>query len=390
MLVNHNSSRVTYAAVFIPKDESKPHEFILPEGIRLANGFNHYDHHHHHKSKNEGTLCCGNCYSENKLVEIHHRKPTAERIGGGDMRGHHATFCANPNTIDQHTSYCQERRENHDEEEFLKYGITFNVNMAETYSTRAAPHRAHTVKKGHKIEVKDERLENRKSVAINMEIAELIKPAAGLTRMQAQNAMYVIDGKVYTHSEIFVDGDGWKDVTRDKSIYPSSKPFFGGPKLFHLTIPTSKNLRSFNEAAENIIGDEVKISCRQYEFKDWSGRVHIVQPSLHVKRSEVKKLFEAQGEYLVLGRFHHVPVNPRTQDGVTVHQIKIAVDSPNMAVQLYNTTKRQIRDYDAMRNFERNSADVLVIDPKIKAAPHKKTTLPPSNQPDLFSSPGLQ
>lgn len=384
--MNAASSRVTYAAVFIPDDPSQDHEFLLPEKARLAPGYAHYDHERHHKSKNNGTLCCGNCYLDGKHVEIHHRKATNARIAGGDMNGHRATFAANANTTAAHSDYCNERRERlRSEYETLKSGITFNINMSETYSESHAPHRLHSLKRDFKVDLRDERLEGRKSVPVNNEIAEIIKAARNMSRSIVQSAVYAVDGHAYTHEEFFIDGDDWRKVlfARNKDGRVFTGAFHGEMRLFHIFNPKTKNLRDlFNDAGK--ADDRIKIPLRQYEFAGRDGRLHIIQPSIVTSRKEIKAMFEREGEFLVLGKFHHVPVRPKGKNGAMVHQVFISLESENMAVELYNFDRRKLRDYDAMQSLEKPFAAVSEIFPKARiSSPRAKPAL--TGQMELFT-----
>ncbi len=387
MLRNPYSKRVTYAAVFIPADKTQAVEYVLPEDIRLASGFVHYNHDRHHKSKGLGILCCGNCYAEERVVEVSHRGPTKKRTGGGDLPGRHSTFTAYSNTIDEHGEYCRERRANLEEERTLKTGVTFNINIEDTYSGERAPRRLHKARKDKKIELKDARLEDRRAIAINDDIAEILKAGGRLSRETAQSAMYVIDGRARTHGEMFIDGDGWKNLVADsmRMKIRNRRAFIHPPRIFHVINPRSQNLRQFNAVAEAGEEKEVKISCRQYEFKDRSGRLHIFQPSIVTASRDVKAVFEELGDYLVMGRFKHIPGKTRTGGGAVIHQIQIMVGSAELAVELYNTPKRRIKDYNAMHNLQVPFDSVSMINPRMKSKPAPKPILR-ENVPDLFAA----
>jgi hypothetical protein len=366
-LFRKDSARVTYAAVFLPSPENPDQEikYLLPKGIRGAAGFEEYNQDKHHRDMGLGVLCCGNCYEQGKQVPVHHRKPTDERVGGGDKPGTHATFAAYPHTIDEHDEECKKRRTASGRAEQTQ-DIRWNINIPATYHGYEPPEK-----------VKNNRLAGRTSKVISENLSEMLKPAARMTREQAQNAMFVVDGQVTDHKDMLIDGDNWARMIKPHA-YKN-----GLYRLFHVNNPSAVNLRNFADAAAGLSSKETKISCTQYELVDEYGKKHIIQPSIHTTSDDVRALFEKNGDFMVLAPSRHVPFQSKSKGGAIIHQLMIFVDDPSLVVELYQDQSRKVSDYNAVHNLRLPMQDVHVIEPPKRAIPSKIKTVP-EGQISLF------
>lgn len=356
MLRNEDSTRVTYAAVFIPDDESQPQEFVLPDDTRhLPHGFVRFSFNRHARAAMKGHLYCGNCHegaegSESRQVEVHHRR--GSRLA-------HATFSTYPDTIGDHTQYCQSRRERL-QAAFDGREVRFNVIGAQS-------------------DRKDPRLEGYNVFTIRENLSDLVRAADHLSRERAQAAHYVVGQRVIPHSKFFIDGDNWKRMVQ--AINGRGIAEFM-PRIFHVSRAQSESLRDFANRASGLPELEIKISLRQYEFYDEYNVRHIVQPSIVTNADAVKSVFEKDGDYLVFGAFTHLPFKARGQ--TVIHDIRIQVESEGQAVRLYKKEGRQVRDYNALHSLGIDAAEVSLIEPQRRAVPKKKSTRPVPGQAGLF------
>ena len=366
-----NSSRVTYAAVFLLSADNPDQEikYLLPEGMRGANGFETYNKFKHHRDKGNGTLCCGNCFEHGKEVPVYHRGETDERVGGGDKQGTHATWSAYPNTVDDHHDKCKERRTSSGRTEQSQM-IRWSINIPETYATATPP---------HSISAADPLIAKRKSKPIHQWMQELIGPVGRLTRQQAQEAVYVVGGRATLHKNMMIDGDNWKSMVKgDRRSLKDDNLY----KLFHVSLPTSGNIRDFADAASDKHG-VTKIKCAEYSFIDEKGRTHYVQPVIHTSRDDVRAVFEKSGDYLVLAPFaHDVLKDKKTK---VVHEIKIYVGIPQLVAELYRNPARKISDYNAIHNLQMSMNEVQLVEPKTRMTFPKIPVAHPG-QVDMFAA----
>lgn len=365
-LSSKNSNRVTYAAVFLPSAANPDQDikYLLPKGIRGASGFEEYSKDMHHRDTGMGVLCCGNCYEQGKVVPVHHRKATDERIAGGDQQGTDATFSAFPNTLADHTKDCNDRRSAAGRAA-QKHNIKFHINIPETYHGDRPPESA-----------TDTRLNGRKPIAIHTDLQELLVPLSHMSRDQAQDAMYVVDGQASSHRRMLIDGDNWKGMTTgefDKKLY----------RIFHVTNPVSSPLRDFVNATVNGPDGVTKISCSAYEFTDGKGRRHVVQPVLHTTRDDVLVLFERSGDFLVLAASSQTKTEMR---GKTIHEVVIYANHAPLVAELYKDPTRKIADYNAVHNLQLTANDVHQVQPKVRHASVQKAPLIPAGQTGLFGN----
>lgn len=370
------SPRVTKAAVFL--EDGREPVYLLPEGIRLAAGFQSYDDDRHHLRHKSGVLCCGNCYEDGRIVPIHHRAATEPRIGGGDEKGHSAAFCANPDTVSDHTEDCQKRRElSRTRAAFPFRPVTFNFNDPLTYTGKLpaqALRRVVRTEDGFRTELQDPRLTGREPYAIN-EFSDYIAITSRLSRDQVQSAMYAIDGHLGEHWKVCVDGDGWK-VLHDRMDHRSESLQL--PRIFHVHSPTSMPRRDFLNAAQ-----PESIPLQDYQFRDDTGFMHVMQPSVVTQNPAVKAQFEKAGDRLLLARFVHkqVVVHGKDKLPVFIHRIQIHVNEPGQVIELYQNGSR-IRDYNAIDHLRGVEARVTPVDHKPPRRMRASSAAP--GQQDLF------
>lgn len=389
-LIDDSDARVTHAAVLLRPDR-EPLYLVAKgkEGQLPPAGFEFYNEEEHHTGGG-AVLCCGNCYEmEGKEVPIHHRDATAPRIAGGDQRGNRATFAANPNTVGNHTEYCQDRRLTGSRAAFPATDVKIHINLPATYSGLKPPHSAYArtfdeaVAPVRVLEPRDERLKGCQPIAVSKDMHEYLVAAARLSRAQAQKARYVIDGAVGMHEEIFIDNDGWKTLHRTMSKTTKEPQ---APRIFHVHNPKSVPLTDFASVAAGEAEPRIKVSLRQYEFIQ-DGTRHIMQPSIETANPQVKAMLESTGDFFVAARFVHEAVHTRrSKQGpyTLVHQIRLLVDDPSQLVQLYRDG-RKVRDLNTIRRLEQDSAFVQPVQPRAFQRPVlRDKTLP--GQHDMFAT----
>lgn len=356
MLIKEDSKRVTYAAVFIPDDASQPTEFVLPADTRhVPHEFVRYDFNRHARAAMKGHLVCGNCFegaegNEPKEVDVHHRRGS---------RNAHATFSTYPDTIGDHTQYCQSRRDKL-QAAFDAREVRFNIL-------------------GSREAWKDPRLDGYKVFNVRGQLSDLVKAADHMSRERVQAAQYVIEGRVVPHANFFIDGDNWKRMVQKINGKGIAEYL---PRIFHVSRLQTESLRDFASSAAGLPEQEIKIGLRQYEFFDEQNVRHIIQPSIMTDKDSVKSLFEMDGDYLVFGSFTHLPF--KTRGSTVIHDIRIRLDDEGQAVRLYKKEGRQIRDYNALHSLGIDAVEVTVIEPQHRAAarPRKAQVMP--GQADLF------
>ena len=388
-LIDEGDTRVTHAAVLLRPGQEPLYLVAKGRNGSPPAGFQFYDDAVHRPKHSGGKLCCGNCLEkEGREVAVHHRAATAPRIAGGDQPGHRATFAANPDTVDEHTDYCKSRRLTGAKAAFQQPDVKFHINVDWLYTGTRPPQSAYAAKFSQagqsvrKLEARDARLLDREPLAVNRDIREFLSAAGGLTRRQAQTAMYVIDGGIGTHQNTFIDGNGWKTLW-DTMVRRGSA--LQAPRIFHLCNPKNVPRQDFISAAMDRPEDEIKVPMRQYEFKDASGH-HIMQPSIVTSHPEVKAMLEIAGDFLVLGRFKHQQVFARSRGGPLIHQIQIEVNNSAQLVKLYRDG-RKVRDLNVMEHLQQDSGPVSEVKPAgARPAPALKNRSV-AGQPDLFAAP---
>ncbi len=357
MLIKEDSKRVTYAAVFVPDDVSQPMEFVLPADTRhVPHEFVLFDFNRHARAAMKGHLLCGNCFegaegSEPQGVEVHHRRGS---------RAAHATFSTYPDTVKDHTQYCQSRRDKL-QAVFDAREVRFNML-------------------GHTPASQDARLEGHKVFNIHGNLSDLVKAADHMSREKGQAAQYVIGGRVVPHANFFIDGDNWKRMVG--KLNDKGKAEFL-PRIFHVSRLQAESLRDFANRASGLPEQEIKISLRQYEFYDQDNVRHIIQPSIATNEDGVKAVFEQDGDYLVMGAFTHLPFKARGQS-VVIHDIRIRIDEEGQAVRLYKKEGRQIRDYNALHSLGIDAEAVSLIEPQRSSAPKPRKAQVLPGQSELF------
>lgn len=370
-LSSRNSSRVTYAAVFLPSADNPDQEikYLLPEGMRGANGFETYNKFKHHRDQGKGDLCCGNCYEENKRVPVHHRAETDERIGGGAKPGTHSTWSAYPNTIDDHTEKCQQRRTAAGR---AKQGqmIRWNINIPDTYDGAIPKESLYLV---------DPDLDKRKSKVVHQYLQELLTQVSIGTRQQAQEALYVVDSVGTLHKNMMIDGDNWKHMVQGGPQSPFQENLY---KLFHVSIPTSRNIRSFADAATSK-HEKTKIPCSPYIFTDDKGKAHEIHPIIETSRDDVCAVFEKSGDYFILCAMRHE--TKKGSHGKTIHEVHLYPRSPQLVAELYANPKRKISDYNAFHNLQMAMDEVHMLEPKRRVTFPKIKAAHPA-QVDMFEA----